>query len=271
MAFCSAEAFRTPFLKWPGGKHWLTPTLVPLIEARLRGTYYEPFLGGGAVFLNLRAAHALISDNNKDLIAALKAMRDTPEEVLAGVRRLSNTRDCYERIRLARPSSVVGRAVRFLYLNRTCWGGIYRLNRKGEFNVPYGNSGRVICRSAVFRAGAMKLQAAKLRCCDFEVVLNDAQMGDVAYCDPPYTTRGQNNGFVRYNEFLFSWRDQERLANACHRAAGRGATVIVSGLWHRDFLDLYPGWSKRKLERTSTVSRLAKGRRRIAEALVTNT
>ncbi len=137
-----------PFLKWPGGKRWLAPWLAEIIRPELGGSYYEPFLGGGAVFLQLSPATAVLSDLNEDLITTLDTIRNYPERVVHAAWRFTNTKTCYERVRKMGPRTDIGAAARFLYLNRTCWGGIYRLNRKGEFNTPFGNSGRAICRKA---------------------------------------------------------------------------------------------------------------------------
>jgi len=128
------------------------------------------------------------------------------------------------------------------------------MNQRGEFNVPFGNSGRIICRRCYLEDNARSLKRAKLLCGDFEVTMREARSGDVVYADPPYTTKGQHNGFVRYNEKLFAWRDQKRLANAARQAARRGAFVAISGLWHKDLLRLYPGWWRMRLDRPSNVA-----------------
>jgi len=257
-----------PFLKWPGGKRWIAPLLDDIIREDLDGTYYEPFAGAAAVFLSLQPSRAVLSDVNRDLIKCLSTVRQHPEAVVRGLRRLSNTSDCYYRVRRSQPRTSVGEAVRFVYLNRTCWGGLYRLNRNGDFNVPFGDSGRPICRRGDIVAAASALESATLRHAEFGDVLPDAGRGDVVYADPPYTTRGQDNGFVRYNEVLFKWDDQERLAREAKRAATRGALVVVSGLWHPDLLRLYQGWWALRISRSSRVSRSPAGRRLVREAVL---
>ena len=257
-----------PFLKWPGGKRWLTPLLVRIIRRELKRTYFEPFLGAGAVFLSLSPPRAVLSDSNGNLISNLRIIRKHAAAVVKAVHRFSNTKQCYYKIRQMTTRSDISRAARFLYLNRTCWGGIYRLNKAGRFNVPFGNSGRVICETRNVIDVAQLLRRATIKCADFEKVVGKAGEGDVVYADPPYTTRGQNNGFVRYNERLFAWSDQERLASACRHAARRGAFVVVSGLWHPDLLGLYTDWWAIRLSRVSTVSRELGGRREISEALL---
>lgn len=257
-----------PFLKWPGGKRWLAPLLKLIIRPELRGTYYEPFLGTGAVFLMLKPKRAVVSDISGELISCLDTLRSNPDEVLHAVWRFSNTKECYQHVRSMVPRTKVTACSRFIYLNRTCWGGLYRINRLGKFNVPFGNSGRKICSKKSLQQCAQILKDATLLRCDFEETIAKAAKGDVIYADPPYTLSGKNNGFLRYNDTLFSWYDQNRLAVANRQAAGRGAFVIVSGLLHKDILKLYPGWWVLELPRKSLVSREIKGRRTISEILL---
>ncbi|MCH8043054.1 MAG: Dam family site-specific DNA-(adenine-N6)-methyltransferase [Planctomycetes bacterium] len=257
-----------PFLKWPGGKRWLAPLLRAIMVRELTGTYYEPFVGAGAVFLQLRPERSVLSDTNSDLIHFFNVVRTRPEEVVRAVWQCSNTAECYARVRRRVPRSDVGRAARFLFLNRTCWGGIYRTNKVGEFNVPFGDSGRRLCSlqhvidvSAVYSNAALAVQ-------DFESGFRCAKSGDAIYADPPYTGKGENNGFVRYNEKLFSWSDQVRLARECRSAKQRGVFVAVSGLRHDELLSLYSGWWVLKLSRHSTVSRELASRRQITEVAI---
>jgi DNA adenine methylase len=257
-----------PFLKWPGGKRWLTTILCGIFAAELKNTYYEPFLGAGAMYLSLRPKSAILSDKNKELIAFLNTVKRNPSAVVRAVWRWSNEESCYYRVRESAPRTEIGKAARFLYLNRTCWGGIYRLNRKGEFNVPFGNSGRTICRHEAVVLAASAFRRAKLLVADFEEVMENAKTGDVIYADPPYTTRGAGNGFVRYNESIFSWQDQLRLADAARQAADRGSFVAVSGLNHVEFLELYPNWFVAELQRPSNVGRDVFSRRQVCEAVV---
>lgn len=257
-----------PCLKWPGGKRWLAPVLADIMKRELAGRYFEPFLGGAAVFLTLRPRAALLADINHELIEFYRVSRRQPEAVVEAAWRFRNDEDGYYAARSSRPRTTVGRAARFLFLNKTCWGGIYRLNRVGEFNVPFGRSGRHVCSRQSVRAVADALKTSILRCSDFEAVIEEAVEGDGVYADPPYTTKGENNGFVRYNEKLFAWEDQERLARVCRKAGRRGVFVAVSGLWHDDLLSLYPGWWAMRLPRSSLISRKAEGRRLVSEVVL---
>lgn len=256
-----------PLLKWPGGKRWLAPLLVPLLRDELRGTYFEPFLGGAAVFLSLAPARAELSDINGELVQFLRTMKASPAAVINLAASRSNTRRNYYRIRDSRPTDRIERAARFLFLNRTAWGGIYRLNRAGEFNVPFGNSKRPVIPAEGVGDAVRVFRRAALKESDFEEQIARAISGDVVYADPPYTTRGQFNGFVRYNEEIFSWSDQVRLSEASRSAKRRGVFVAVSGVFHRDMARLYENWWVLIHDRHSLIARDVASRRQVAEAV----
>jgi DNA adenine methylase len=259
-----------PFLKWPGGKRWAAREIAAVVRSALTGTYFEPFLGGGAVFFRLRPARAVLGDINHELITVYSAVRDFPDAVLGALRRLPVTTKDYYRIRESRPRTDTARAARFLYLNRTAFAGIYRLNRRGLFNVPYGGGDRtpaMLWETNILRSAAAALAGAELRESDFQSVIADARRGDVVYCDPTYTVAHDHNGFVRYNERNFSWLDQQRLASAARQAAGRGVTVLVSNAHHRAVKALYMGSEALTLERQSRVSADRTKRRHVKEYL----
>lgn len=265
---CAVDMPVQPFLKWPGGKRWVAPLVVHSIAPHLKRNYVEPFFGGGAVFFRLQPKRAILSDINPELVRCLRLVKDNVDHVVDRIQVWSNSKSCYYRVRKRRPHSGYGAAARLIYLTRTCWGGLYRVNQRGEFNVPFGNSGRSICDFENLKACARVLHHADIYCSDFEQVVELASAGDVVYADPPYTTLGQNNGFVRYNERLFAWRDQQRLASACKCAAHRGAFVVVSSLWHESILGLYAGWWAARITRYSRVSAVRDGRRQVSEALL---
>jgi len=260
-----------PFLKWPGGKRWISETLAGLVREQLVGTYYEPFLGGGSVFFTLRPERAVISDVNTDLINTYEMVRDRAPDVIRRLKRLRVNRETFNRLRAAEPSDALERAVRFLYLNRTAFGGIYRVNREGKFNVPFGGGERtpeILWRQSLLVGASELLAGVHIRHADFEPMIDLAQRGDVVYCDPTYTVAHENNGFVRYNERNFSWADQVRLAGAARRASARGAAVFVSNAEHRCIRRLYGEGAFRVLERNSRVSSDVRKRRPVRELLV---
>jgi DNA adenine methylase len=265
------DFFGLPFLKWPGGKRWAAERIAALVSSHLTGRYYEPFLGGGAVFFRLRPRIATLGDVNSDLIAAYKAVRSNHKEIVKRLQGLPVAKSVYDEVRTWKPRGPLERAVRFLYLNRTAFGGIYRLNRAGNFNVPYGGGQRtpaILWESALIEDAAAALANVTLRACDFALVMRHATEGDVVYCDPTYTVAHENNGFLRYNERNFSWTDQMRLAVAARAARARGAVIIISNAHHASVRALYSGETRRTLERMSCVSTEPEHRRQVKETLV---
>jgi len=166
-----------PFLRWPGGKRWLVPKLTQLLPA-VTGKYIEPFLGSGALFFQRAPDRACLSDSNEELIQTYEAIRDDWREVVRRLRihqRLHSTEYYYAQ-RSAIPTKPAERAARFIYLNRTCWNGVYRVNRKGEFNVPIGTKRNVILPTDDFESVADRLRSAVLRAEDFSTCI--ARAGD---------------------------------------------------------------------------------------------
>src|SRR2546427_5998753 len=260
-----------PFLKWPGGKRWVAAQIAGIVGPRLTGRYLEPFLGGAAVYFSLRPARCLLSDITYDLINTYRVVRDPADKLMSRLSELVVSESSFYRLRGCLPSDPVERAARFLYLNRTAFAGMYRLNRKGEFNVPFGGGERkpdVLWRTSLLKDASVALRGADLCACDFEFVINAARAGDVVYCDPTYTVTHDNNGFKRYNEKNFSWEDQERLAKAAVRATRRGASVLVSNAHHFEIFRLYRGAQFLSLARPSTLSADPDKRREVSEYLI---
>lgn len=240
---------------------------------RYGGTYIEPFLGSGAVFFHFLPASAILSDCNEALIEAYSVVRDKPEALhksLLKMHALHNPRFYYE-VRATKPSTELARAARFIYLNRTCWNGLYRVNRKGEFNVPVGTKGTVGFPPNALSELSRILKDAELVNVDFEVTIDRSKKGDFIFVDPPYTVSHNNNGFIKYNDVLFMWEDQIRLANAVHRASKRGVFVFVSNANHKELVKLYTAFAMHHtIERSSILSGENKGRRRTEEAAFLN-
>lgn len=259
---------RQPFLKWTGGKRWLSSEIDAVIPIEY-GRYIEPFLGGGAVFFHLRTWPASLSDVNEELINAYRQVRDNVEEVIVRLKSLKIDREQYLAIRATSPRKPITRAIRFLYLNRTAFNGIYRVNRKGEFNVPFGcKQNTVLCEEALLRSASSALQNRSLSVRDFQVAIENASAGDFVYADPPYTTKHDNNGFRRYNEVIFTWQDQERLAQCCHDAVERGVHVVISNANHKPVMQLYAGFRIRRVKRNSLISGTNGGRGVVNECLI---
>lgn len=257
-----------PFLKWPGGKRALSTAIASHLPSTF-GRYFEPFAGSAALFFFLRPRSAMLLDVNSDLVDVYRNVRDSVDLVIDRLRALKIREDEYYRIRAWRPTSSIAKAVRFLYLNRTAFNGIYRVNRRGEFNVPFGcKPSTVLCDEPNLRRASNLLQSVALECGDFEQAFANSKQGDLVYADPPYTTMHDKNGFRRYNESIFSWSDQERLAKAARDAASRGVHVVVSNAHHADISALYPDFKQAVLTRPSCIAGSANARKQVSEFLL---
>ena len=260
-----------PFLKWAGGKRWLTGSASLPNPSTFR-RYFEPFLGGGAVFFKLEPKDALLSDINGDIIDLYRMVRDQPEALRQKLEahQSRHDRDYYYTVRAKIPETLIEKAARTLYLNRTCWNGLYRVNRKGEFNVPIGTKTTVISEADDFFRIARALEGAELRKCDFAETIEEAMTGDFLFVDPPYTVKHNMNGFVKYNETIFTWADQVRLKDAVTRAARRGVAVIVTNADHESLRELYArDFAYLSLSRSSVLSGSSTGRGPTTEAMFT--
>lgn len=259
-----------PFLKWAGGKRWLSSLIQEQIGS-ISGRYIEPFLGSGAVFFRLTPSSALLNDANTDLIDTYKAIQQDHSLVVKHLthHHRQHSKDYYYQMRSYAPRCLFRRAARFIYLNRTCWNGLYRVNRSGVFNVPIGTKSAVLLSSDNWSQVSSTLQQAQLFSGDFEPIIDQAQKGDLIFADPPYTVKHNYNGFIKYNEALFSWADQERLSAALVRASQRGANVISTNANHDSVRALYNGrFTLRTMERNSVLSGDPQFRGRFQELLI---
>lgn len=263
-----------PFLKWPGGKRWLIEHHRGLLPSRINGRYIEPFLGGGAIFFFLRPQTALLSDANGELIETYKEIHRFYKTVVENLwehhYEHQRSPERYYEVRADIPETADARAARFIYLNRTCFNGIYRVNKKGEFNVPRGSRINVILPDDNWRHWSMALQSANLLSSDFKPVIDQAEKGDFLFVDPPYTIHHNLNGFVKYNEVLFSWDDQIRLADALNDARKRGARILLTNANHDCVRALYRrGFKKSVVSRYSSISATTAGRSSFEELIIT--
>ncbi len=259
-----------PFLKWAGGKRWLVNDHASLLDVQF-DRFLEPFLGSGAVFFKLAPARAILSDRNAQLILTYKAIRDDWRKVHDHLKRhhRNHDEDYYYAMRDQRPRSAAGKAAQLIYLNRTCWNGLYRVNLNGTFNVPVGTKVNVVLESDSFEQVASLLANVRLSACDFQKTLEKARTGDFVFIDPPYTVRHNNNNFIKYNESLFSWDDQVRLRDSVQAAYKRGAKLLVTNAHHRCIKNLYRGIGKHvKLSRSSVIAGCSSSRGRYEEMVI---
>ncbi|SKS49510.1 Modification methylase DpnIIA [Mycobacteroides abscessus subsp. abscessus] len=260
-----------PFLKWPGGKRWLVSSYPDFFERPYR-RYVEPFLGAGSVFFHLRPKIAVLGDLNSDVINTYEAIKADPVGVQLQLEQhhMMHCRDHYYEVRDNVPSAPTARAARIIYLNRTCFNGIYRVNQVGDFNVPIGTRDNVVMDTDDFEAVGRLLETATLHRSDFEPLINDTGKDDLLFLDPPYTVRHNRNGFVKYNEKLFSWEDQERLAKAATRAAQRGVQVVMTNASHDSIRKLYgtKNFKFKYVSRFSSISASSDSRKSFEELVI---
>ncbi|MBN1960773.1 MAG: DNA adenine methylase [Deltaproteobacteria bacterium] len=219
-----------PFLKWAGGKTQLIPEILARFPKVFR-KYHEPFMGGGAVFFALAPNRAILSDINADLVDTYRAIRDEPEAVISALQRHQVTEADYYRVRSQKRGelSLVAAAARTIYLNRTCYNGLYRVNLKGEFNVPFGRyANPTICNSENLYLASLALQNVKIRCEDALAIDKRVQRGDLVYFDPPYDPLSPTSSFTTYARGGFGNEQQAALADLFIKLANRGVHVVLS-------------------------------------------
>lgn len=262
-----------PFLKWPGGKRWFVANYHQIFPQEYNA-YFEPFLGGGSVFFFLMPHQATISDINPDLINTYRVMAKHPQQlrVLLEAHQANHSTSHYYDVRSNVPDNAIERAARFIYLNRTCFNGMYRVNQNGRFNVPIGTREHFIDDVEQFNEYARVLHHAQIRTQDFVDTIRDAGERDLIFADPPYTIAHNQNSFIKYNEKLFSWRDQNRLLNALIRARNRGAMIVATNALYPELEQMYQkhGFHTHSLNRFSSISGNADGRGRQEELLITS-
>ncbi len=259
-----------PFLRWAGGKRWLTHhSLVGLSDnARI----VEPFVGGGALFFSRPWPRAILADTNRFLINAYACMRADHARLFELVEehfRL-HSKDRYYEVRSRMGSTSVQDAADFVYLNRACFNGLFRVNLAGRFNVPIGTKVYELRDLSEFEGWSRRLQGAEIRISDFEDTISACGDGDFIFADPPYTVNHNSNGFIEYNEKIFSWDDQVRLHNCLLNAARRGARFTLTNADHSTVHELYDGCSIQTVERGSEMAGRTSARGRTTEVVITS-
>lgn len=268
----SKTQFSTPFLKWAGGKRWLASTYADLLPENYK-RYYEVFLGSGAVFFSMRPTQATLSDLNEELIECYSVLRDEWQNVVERLHHhhLHHSKDYYYEVRSSKPRLLANKAARFIYLNRTCWNGLYRVNLRGEFNVPVGTKTNVLLEADNFEELSALLKKTVLLAADFEEVIDRARSGDFIFADPPYTVKHNLNGFIKYNEKIFRWEDQIRLRDCLVRASNRGCHVLLTNANHPSVIELYEDdFELISLSRSSVIAADSKNRGIYEELVVRN-
>jgi DNA adenine methylase len=263
-----------PFLKWAGGKSQLLKQYQDFFPHREQiSRYFEPFIGSAAVYFHLQPPNAALCDINQKLIDVYRVVQQDVESLIEALKVHKNKKEYYYRIRKQRPEklSPVKQAARLIFLNKTCYNGLYRENSKGEFNVPFGRyKNPTICDEERLRTASCVLQGVEFRAVDFEEAVEPAQAGDFIYFDPPYVPLNATSSFTNYNKYGFSHADQVRLAETFRRLDKRGCYVMLSNSSAPVVSDLYVGYQMTKIKARRSINSKADGRGPITELLITN-
>ncbi len=267
-----------PFLKWAGGKRQLLPTIRKYIPLKY-GTYYEPFIGAGAVLFDIQPAFGIINDSNTELINCYEVIRDSIDELILNLRQHKNEKEYYYAIRdLDREPNFrnldpVKRASRIIYLNKTCFNGLFRVNSAGQFNVPFGSyNNPKIVDEIVLKAVHNYLVTKNIQIMnvDFEQAIKNAKKGDFIYFDPPYDPVSDTSSFTGYDLNGFGKSEQERLRDVYKKLSDKGCFVLLSNS-ATDFVSgLYEDFHVVKVAASRNINSVATGRGKIDEVLVMN-
>jgi len=266
-----------PFLKWAGGKTQLIDALRQRAPASFGG-YFEPFVGSGALYFRLRRQGLLtsahLSDSNAELIDTYLSVRDRVEEIITLLAVYPHSPDFYYSLRSLNPSTLEppARAARLIYLNKTGYNGLYRVNRRGQFNVPFGRyAAPRYCDPENLRAVSASLKGIDIRCAPFESVLDVASPGDLIYFDPPYAPISTTSYFTAYQAHGFSSADQSRLRDVCAELARRGVYVMVSNSDTELVHSLYAArpFLLHRVQANRAINSNAARRSKIAELIIT--
>lgn len=230
----------SPCLRWAGGKRWLIKYVDQLLPPNGFQNYHEPFLGGASMFLSIGLGHmSFLSDLNKELIETYIAIRDIPYDIISILSTYKNEKDFYYKIRSKRCKTEAEKAARFIYLNQTSYNGIYRVNLKGEYNVPYGFREKKVLDEKAILDVSDSLQNMYLEVSDFDIVRKNIDRGDLVFLDPPYTVSHNNNGFIKYNQKIFSLEDQYRLRTLIDYIEEIGAYYILTNAAHQTIKEIF--------------------------------
>lgn len=272
-----------PFVKWAGGKRQLIPILNENLPETF-GTYFEPFLGGGALLFHMLAESqrqkCSISDLNSDLVLSYTTIRDRVESLITSLKNheknyQKDSKTYYYSVRESNPRSQIEKTSRLLFLNRTCFNGLYRVNSKGKFNVPLGKYANPnIVNEDNLRSVSGILQSSKvsIKCRDFEAVLRDSKKGDLVYFDPPYQPVSDTANFTSYTNKDFTYDDLSRLAELCKNLDSKGCKVLLSNSNSKEVADMFSSkpWKVSKIRANRSINSNSKKRTGHFELLIKN-
>lgn len=263
-----------PFVRWAGGKTWLIPYLHKLIDNIHIEHYHEPFLGGAAIFFSLNLSKlSYLSDSNEQLVNTYIQIRDNPKSVINCFLQFKNNEYEYYRIRdNFEPKTSEEAAAQFIYLNQTSYNGLFRVNKQGKYNVPYGFRTNWHYDTRRISLASEKLKNTKISVGDFEINKYKINKHDLVFLDPPYTVSHNNNGFIEYNKNLFSLDDQKRLSRFIDYIKQKNAYYVLTNAAHEEIKKIFTkeGDSIIKLKRNSLIGGRNASREEIFEYIFTN-
>ena len=249
----------------------MVPTIKKMVGDLEYNDYYEPFLGGAAVFFSLECyKHAYLSDLNQELVNCYLEIRDHPNEVIDYLKTMDNTEEDYYKIRNDVPVEKTKQAARFVFLNYTSYNGLYRVNKSGKYNVPYGFKNSIYDYNRILKA-SKALQNVEIRCESFEDSKYRICEKDLVFLDPPYTVSHNKNGFIEYNQSLFSLNDQYKLREYIDNIAQNGAYYILTNAAHEKIIEIFDrGDRVFELQRSSLIGGKNAKRLKVSEYVFTN-
>ena len=265
-----------PIVKWVGGKRQLMFELLKNMP-KSYNRYFEPFIGGGALFFELQPENAYISDMNEELINLYSVVRDNVYELISDLNKHEVSKEYFIDIRnLDRTSeyknlSNVQRASRFIYLNRTCFNGLYRVNSQGQFNVLFGNykNPRIVNENNLLNCSEL-LKNTEIKCADFSEILTKVKKGDFVYFDPPYVPLNETSSFTSYTKDGFDMDMQFKLREVCDELDSMGVMFMLSNSDTKFVNELYSNYEIKKVFASRAVNANAESRGKITEVLVRN-
>jgi len=262
----------SPFLKWAGGKTELLPEILKRLPKSFGG-YWEPFIGGGALFFNVSPAVATISDFNEDLINCYRVVRDDVAELITALKKHKNDPIHFAKVRKMQPWQLepIERAARLIFLNKTCFNGLYRVNSRGEFNVPFGRyENPRICDERVLNEASRALKNVAIECRDFRHLLYKVQPGDFVYFDPPYVPVSETASFTSYSEAPFDQREQKALSQVFRALNDRGCYLMLSNSDTELIRRLFKNFNIESLLVSRAINCNPNKRGKISELIITN-
>ena len=265
-----------PIVKWVGGKRQLMFELLKNMPKNYN-RYFEPFIGGGALFFELQPENAYISDMNEELINLYQVVRDNVDELIVDLQKHDISKDYFMEIRnIDRTEeyknwSNIQKASRFIYLNRTCFNGMYRVNSKGKFNVPFGHykNPRIIDENNLINCSNL-LQKTEIKHSDFSEILREVKKGDFVYFDPPYVPLSETSSFTSYTKDGFDMDMQFKLRDVCDKLDSMGVKFLLSNSDTKLVNELYENYNIKKVFASRQINANAYGRGKITEVLVRN-